>query len=300
MQKKAPALIAAFLAASIYAVSFTIAKDVMPKYVKPYGFILLRVGGATILFWLLSLFAKKEKIEKKDFITIAIAAFFGVALNMLSFFKGLSMTTPISASVIMVTTPILVLILSAIILKEKITAVKILGILVGLSGAVLLIAYGQSLNVGENAMLGNFLVFVNAASYAMYLIVVKKLTQKYHPFTFVKWLYLFGLIMIIPFSISEALEIQWQTINSSILLKILFVIVFTTFCTYLFNIFALTKLKPTTLSSFIYLQPLLATIYALLVGSDKIDTTKIIASILIFLGVFLVTKSNVVSAKAKS
>lgn len=292
MKNKIPALIAAFLAALIYAINFTVAKDVMPMYVKPFGFILLRVGGATILFWILSFFAKKEKIEKRDFLTIISAAFFGVALNMLSFFKGLSMTTPISASVIMVTTPILVLILSAFILKEKITAIKILGILIGLSGAVLLIAYGQSLNTGENAMLGNFLVFVNAASYAMYLIVVKKLTQKYHPFTFVKWLYFFGLIMIIPFSFSEALEIQWATINTSIMLKIIFVVVFSTFCTYLFNIFALTKLKPTTLSSFIYLQPLLATLYALLVGSDTINTTKILAAMLIFLGVFLVTKSN--------
>lgn len=298
MKSKAPAFIAAFSAALIYAVSFTIAKDVMPTYVKPFGFILLRVAGATLLFWLLGLFAKKEKIERNDFLTIAAAAFFGVALNMLTFFKGLSLTTPISASVIMVTTPILVLVFSAIILKEKITSIKVLGILTGLSGAVLLIAYGQSLNAGENAVLGNLLVFVNASSYAMYLIVVKKLTQKYHPFTFIKWLYLFGLIMVIPFSISEALEIQWQAINSTILLKIIFVVVFTTFCAYLFNIFALTKLKPTTLSSFIYLQPLLATIYALLVGSDKIDTIKIIAAILIFSGVFLVTKSNKNSAKA--
>lgn len=298
MKSKAPAFIAAFSAALIYAVSFTIAKDVMPTYVKPFGFILLRVAGATLLFWLLGLFAKKEKIERNDFLTIAAAAFFGVALNMLTFFKGLSLTTPISASVIMVTTPILVLVLSAIILKEKITSIKVLGILMGLSGAILLIAYGQSLNAGENAVLGNLLVFVNASSYAMYLIVVKKLTQKYHPFTFIKWLYLFGLVMVIPFSISEALEIQWQAINSTILLKIIFVVVFTTFCAYLFNIFALTKLKPTTLSSFIYLQPLLATIYALLVGSDKIDTIKIIAAILIFSGVFLVTKSNKNSAKA--
>lgn len=298
MNSKAPAFIAAFSAALIYAVSFTIAKDVMPTYVKPFGFILLRVAGATLLFWLLGLFAKKEKIERNDFLTIAAAAFFGVALNMLTFFKGLSLTTPISASVIMVTTPILVLVLSAIILKEKITSIKVLGILMGLSGAILLIAYGQSLNAGENAVLGNLLVFVNASSYAMYLIVVKKLTQKYHPFTFIKWLYLFGLVMVIPFSISEALEIQWQAINSTILLKIIFVVVFTTFCAYLFNIFALTKLKPTTLSSFIYLQPLLATIYALLVGSDKIDTIKIIAAILIFSGVFLVTKSNKNSAKA--
>ena len=292
MQYKTKAFIAAFLAALIYGVSFSIAKDVMPLYIKPYGLITLRVIGATALFWLVSAFTNNEKIEKQDFLRIGLAAVFGVALNMLTFFKGLSMTTPISASVIMVTSPIIVLFLSAIILKEKMTNLKVLGIFIGLAGAVVLIGYGQSSTPGENPLLGNLLVLINAASYSLYLIIVKKLIAKYSPITFIRWIYLFGLVLVLPFGYSELQEISWQQLPSTIYYKTGYIVVFTTFFTYLLNIFALTKLKPTTLSSFIYLQPVLATLFALFVGSDNIDIIKVIATILIFTGVYLVTKSN--------
>ncbi len=292
MNSRTSALIAAFLAALIYGISFTVAKEVMPAYIKPYGFILIRVLGATLLFWILGLFFKKETIAKQDYIRIFLAAVFGVAINMLAFFKGLSLTTPISASVMMLTTPILVLVLSAIILKEKVTAIKIIGIAIGLIGAIILIVYGQSIGTGTNAALGNFLIFVNATSYSLYIIIVKRLTDKYNPLTFIKWLYLVGLFLVIPFGYIEFKEILWQNIPTVIYYKIGFIVVFTTFFAYLFNVFALTKLKPTTLSSFIYLQPVLATSYALLAGSDTIDLTKILATIFIFSGVYLVTKSN--------
>ncbi len=292
MQDKTKAFIAAFLAALIYGISFSIAKDVMPFYIKPYGLITLRVMGATALFWIVSVFTNNEKIEKQDFLRIGLAAVFGVALNMLTFFKGLSMTTPISASVIMVTSPIIVLFLSAIILKEKMTNLKVLGIFIGLAGAVVLIGYGQSSTPGENPLLGNLLVLINAASYSLYLIIVKKLIAKYSPITFIRWIYLFGLVLVLPFGYSELQEISWQQLPSTIYYKTGYIVVFTTFFTYLLNIFALTKLKPTTLSSFIYLQPVLATLFALFVGSDNIDIIKVIATILIFTGVYLVTKSN--------
>jgi len=292
MNSRTGALVAAFLAALIYGISFTVAKEVMPTYVKPYGFILIRVLGATLLFWILGLFFKKETIDKQDYVRIFLAAIFGVAINMLTFFKGLSLTTPISASVMMLTSPILILILSAIILKEKVTSIKIIGIGIGLIGAVILIVYGQSIGTATNAALGNFLIFINATSYSLYLIIVKRLTDKYNPLTFIKWLYLVGLLLVIPFGYSEFQEIQWQEIPTVIYYKIGFIVVFTTFFAYLFNVFALTKLKPTTLSSFIYLQPVLATSYALLRGSDAVDLTKIAATLFIFSGVYLVTKSN--------
>ena len=284
------ALILATIAALIYGVSFTVAKEVMPVYVKPYGFILLRVLGATILFWISSFFIKKEHINLKDFSKIAIAAIFGVALNMLTFFKGLSMTTPISGAVIMVTTPILVLSFSAIFLKERITIIKIIGIIIGMIGAVVLISFGKKLNGGHNEVLGNFLVFINATSYALYLILVKKLTQKYHPIHLAKWLYTFGLLFVLPFSLHQVLEIDITQFTMSIWLKVGFIILFTTFVTYFFNLIAITKLKPTTVSIFIYLQPVFATIYALLTNSDSLNNIKIIATLLIFFGVYLVTK----------
>jgi len=257
MNPRSLALIALFIAAIIYGVTFTIAKEVMNTHIHPFGFIFIRVGGAMIIFWILGLFIKGEKsIEKTDFKKIGLAAFFGVGLNMLAFFKGLSFTTPISASVIMVTTPILVLIFSSIIIKEKIPNYRITGVIIGLVGAVLLIVYGHvSEGKASNRALGNFLVFINAASYAMYLVLVKNLIVKYHPIIFVKWLYLAGFIFIFPFGISEFLNVSWQEMPSDIYFKVGFVVLFTTCINYLFNLFALSKLKPTTVSVFIYLQP---------------------------------------------
>ena len=292
MNPRNSALLLAFLAALIYGVSYTVAKDVMPIYVKPYAFIILRVFGATILFWAVSFYAKKEKIERQDYLRIFLAAIFGAAFNMLTFFKGLSLTSPINASVIMLTVPIVVLLLSTIILKEKINLKKVLGIAIGLCGAFILIVYGQSINSGENPLLGNSLVFVNASLYSFYLIIVKRLTDKYHPLTFVKWIYTFGLLMVIPFGFSELQEIQWKSMSTDILLKTGFIVVFTTFFTYLFNLFALTKLKPTTLSIFIYLQPVIASIYALLTNNDTLSVVKILATLLIFTGVYIVTIVN--------
>jgi drug/metabolite transporter (DMT)-like permease len=292
MSKRNWALIAATMVSLIYGVSFTIAKDVMPTYIKPFGFILLRVFGATILFWLISFFGPTEKIQLKDFPRIIAAALFGVALNMLTFFKGLSFTSPISAAVIMVTTPIIVLILSAIIMKEKMIKRKIFGILLGLFGTGFLILYGKSIGNAANAPLGNLLVFINAVSYAFYLILVKKLMDKYNAFTFVKWIYTFGLLMVLPFGWSEYQEIQWATIPTYILWEIVFVVVFTTFFTYLFNLVSMRELKPTTVSVFIYLQPLFATIFAISLGKDELTLVKIVSAVLIFVGVYLVTQKK--------
>ncbi len=199
MSRRTLALIAVSFVAIFYGANYTIAKDVMPHYIQPFGFIVLRVSGAFLLFWLISFFGPKEKIDREDFKQIALAALFGVGINMLAFFEGLNLTTPISASVLMVTTPIIVLILAVIFLKEKIRFLKILGVLIGLSGTLLIILYGSGKSVtATNPTLGNFLIFVNAASYACYIIVVKKITQKYHPFTFVKWMYGIGFFFVSP------------------------------------------------------------------------------------------------------
>lgn len=292
MSKRTWALIAATIVSIIYGMSFTIAKDVMPLYIKPFGFILIRVFGATLLFWAISFFGPKEKIDKKDFPRIIVAALFGVALNMLTFFKGLSYTSPISGAVIMVTTPMIVLILSAIIMKERMLKRKVFGIVLGLIGTGFLILYGKSVGNATNASLGNLLVFINAVSYGFYLIIVKKLMDKYNAFTFVKWIYTFGLLMVIPFGYNEFQEIEWQNIPTIILWDIVFVVVFTTFVTYLFNLISMRELKPTTVAVFIYLQPLFATIFAISLGKDELNLVKISAAILIFAGVYLVTQKK--------
>jgi drug/metabolite transporter (DMT)-like permease len=295
MSKRNWALLAATLVSIIYGVTFTIAKDVMPKYVEPFGFILMRVGGSMLLFWLITPFFTTEKIEKQDFPRIIAAAFFGVALNMLTFFKGLSYTSPIMGAVLMVTTPMIVLVLSALLMKERMQNRKIFGLILGLIGTVFLILYGKSVINASNATLGNILVFINAVSYGFYLIIVKKLMDKYNAFTFVKWIYTFGFLMVLPFGWSEFQAVDFTNIPMDIFWKIGFVVVFSTFLTYLLNLVSMRELKPTTVAVFIYLQPLFATIFAVSLGKDDVTWVKIISAVLIFTGVYLVTQKRVKS-----
>ena len=292
MSKRFWALLAATLVSIIYGVTFTIAKDVMPKYVQPFGFITLRVGGSMILFWLIAPFFSTEKIEKADFPRIIAAAFFGVALNMLTFFKGLSYTSPIMGAVLMVTTPMIVLVLSAILMKERMKKQKVFGLILGLIGTVFLILYGKSVINASNATLGNILVFINAVSYGFYLIIVKKLMDKYNAFAFVKWIYTFGFLMVLPFGWNEFQAVDYTNLPTDIIWKIGFVVVFSTFLTYLLNLVSMRELKPTTVAVFIYLQPLFATIFAISLGKDDLGWVKIISAVLIFTGVYLVTQKK--------
>ncbi len=286
------ALAAATLVAIIYGVTFTVAKDVMPKYIAPYGFILVRVSISVVLFWITWLFGPKEKIDQKDYLRITLAAFFGVAFNMLTFFKGLSLTSQISASVLMVTTPIIVLILSAFIIKERLSFKKTTGIGLGLFGAFLLITNGKFSMIADEEMWGNFLVFINAVSYGLYLVLVKKLMDKYNALSFVPYIYTLGLMMVLPFGINQVLEVQWENLPGIIWFDIFFVVVFSTYLTYLLNLISMRVLSPTTVAVFIYLQPLFATVFAISLGKDYLTITKVLAGILVFGGVYLVTKKT--------
>ncbi|HTO35488.1 MAG TPA: DMT family transporter [Flavobacterium sp.] len=292
MSNRSWALVAATVVALIYGVTFTVAKDVMPAYIEPYGFILARVAGSAILFWLIYFLIPNRQIALIDFPRIIVAAFFGVAFNMLTFFKGLSYTSPIMSAVLMVTTPIIVLVFSAILINEKLRLSKTTGILLGLIGTIVLIIYGKSVGDASNAMWGNFLVLVNAASYAIYLIIVKKLMDKYNAFVFVPWIYTFGLLMVLPFGWDELMAVEWRLMPTDILLKTGFIVVVSTFLTYLLNLVSMRELKPTTVAVFIYLQPLFATVFAVGLGKDDINMVKIISTTLIFAGVYLVTKRN--------
>tara|TARA_B100001109_G_C18769765_1_gene430101 strand:+ start:83 stop:961 length:879 start_codon:yes stop_codon:yes gene_type:complete len=291
MKNRYLALLALVLVQLFYGVTFTFANDVIGGgHIMPFGFIVLRVTFAGALFWLLSLITSSKKIDTKDFPQLIKAAFFGVALNMLTFFKGLQYTTPINGSVIMITVPIIVLILSTILLNEKINKTKVFGISLGLFGALILSLYGQRNENGNNILLGNFLIFINALSYSYYLILIKKLTNKYHPFDFIKWLFLFGSLMVLPFGFYELTLVDWISLPAYIWFSIVFVIVFATFGTYILNPLALTNLKATTVSTFLYLQPIFAGIFAILMGSDRLDSIKVSAALLIFIGVYLVSK----------
>ena len=183
------------------------------------------------------------------------------------------------------------LILAIIFLKEKLHWKRVLGLLIGFSGAVLMVVYGKGdTATAPNPILGNFFIFINASAFACYLVIVKKLTQIYHPFTFIKWMYTLGVIMVLPFGLPEVLEMQFSEIPTSGYLSIAYVVIFVTFGTYLLNIYAIKMLKPTTVAVFIYLQPLLASIIAVFLGTDGIDAIKITAAFLIFTGVYMVSQ----------
>lgn len=278
-------------ATTIYGVNHTIAKGVMPLYIKPFGFIMIRLLGASALFWICSVFISKEKIARNDWGRILLCSFLGMGINMLSFFKGLELSTPINSAVLITLVPIIVVILSVIFLREKITLLKGSGIGLGLIGALILILLGaESRQDAPNIPFGNFLFVINAVTFGAYLILVKKLIEKYHFITLLKWLFTIGVFICLPVTISQFNQIEWTTIPLSIYSSIAFVVIGTTFLTYLFNVFALTKLKASTVSAFAYAQPLIGILFAVLMGKDQLTTIKIFGACLVMVGLYLASK----------
>ena len=290
MSKRTLALLAAFTASFIYAINHTIAKGIMPTYIKPFGFIFLRVTGASILFWMISFMTPSERIDKKDWLRVLGCAICGMVINMLMFFKGLELSTPINSAVMITISPILVFILSVFIIKEKITLKRTVGILLGCGGALGLTLFGMKTKVNApNIPLGNILFLINATSYAIYLILVKPLAQKYKSITLMKWFFLIAIFINFPITIQEFSEVDWFQLPNHVILIMIFVVVGTTFLTYLLNVYALKTLKASTIAAFIYLQPLLAILFAVSTGAEKLQPLQLLAALLVFLGVYLVT-----------
>lgn len=272
----------------IFGINYVVAKGIMPDYLLPRSIIFLRVLGATLIFWLVSLLFPREKIDRKDLLRIAVCALFGVAINQILFFEGLNLTTPINAAIIMVTIPIMVLVFAYLFLGDKITRNKSIGILFGFAGAVYLILQGGNISLKADTTLGNLLIFLNASSYALFLVLVKPLLKKYSALTVMKWIFTFGLIYIIPFSLHLVIASDFNAIPTNIWLSIIYVVVFTTVLAYFLNNFSLKTISPTMNSAYIYLQPLLATVVALLASKDTLTYVEILAAIFIFTGVYFV------------
>ena len=293
MSNTTKAHVAIFIVGVIYGLNYVIAKDVMQGYVQPRGFIFIRVIGASLLFWLFHSSAKAEKIERKDFVRIALCGLTGVALNQMMFFEGLNLTTAINASIIMTSSPIIVLLISAIVFKEKLTPAKIIGISLGAAGATYLIAGNKEVSLLESSTsLGNLYVFINALSYSIYLILVKPLMAKYQALTVIKWVFLAGFLFVLPFGAGQFLEVEWSAMGWKIILEIAFVVIFTTFVAYLFNVFALKTLSSTVVSSYIYIQPFFATAAAIALKVEVLTWPQVVAAALIFTGVYLVSFSK--------
>ena len=299
MDKRTLGFLAALGATVIYGLNHTIAKNIMPIYITPFGFILLRVLGAAILFWVVSFFIKPEKIQKKDWPRLIACSFLGMVINMLAFFKGLELSTPVNSSVIITISPIIVFIFSAILLKEKIQFLKTIGIILGFMGAVILVLYTSKTGINApNIPLGNVLFIVNSFAYGLYLVLVKPLIEKYNIITLLKWLFLLAVFLNLPVTFNEFVSVKWSVLPiKDAVLPMLFVVVGTTFCTYLFNAYALRTLSPSTVSSFIYLQPIVGIVYAVSTKSDTLSLVSVTGMILIFIGIYLVTKKKVISNK---
>ena len=289
MNRKILAHIALFLANLIYGINYTVAKDVMPNFIQPLGFIFLRVLGAGLLFWFFFRFFFYEKVAKKDLFKLAVCGLFGVAINQMLFFEGLNLTTPINAAVIMVINPILVLAIGAYLSIENINTRKLIGILLGACGALSLITYGGIVELHQDHFIGNLMILINATSYAIYLVLVKPLMKTYKPLTVISWVFFFGFIYVIPFGWREFEMIEWQNMPNYIIWEVSFVVICTTFLAYLFNIFGLKSLNTSTVSTYIYLQPVLASVVAILANSDELNMIKIVSAIIIFSGVYLVS-----------
>jgi drug/metabolite transporter (DMT)-like permease len=279
--------IALFFVALIYGLNYSIAKEVMPQYLGPQAFIFMRVIGAGILFWLVTAFRKFEKIALRDMPLFFLCGLCGVALNQMLFFEGLNLTTPINAAIIMVTTPMLVLLFSALQARSWPAPFRLLGILTGAGGAVFLILSNNDLAPGIKGTLGDFYVFLNAAFFGLYLVIVKPLMVKYKPLTVINWVFFFGMLVAAPFGYRDFQNIAWETLHTEVYIKIAFVIVAVTFLTYLLNTYALKTVSATVVSSYIYLQPLLAAAIAIALGSDVLTWQKVVSALLIFIGVYL-------------
>ncbi len=262
----------------------------MPRLIQPLGFILIRVGVVTFLFWLSFMGGSRfrAKIQRKDWPILILGGLFGVALNQMMFFMGLNLTFPIHAALIMMSTPLLITIIALFMLREKIGPGKAIGLLLGISGAILLMSAGKELTITGNSTRGDFFILINATSYAVYLVMIKPLMHRYRPIIVIRWVFLFGFLMVIPFGWPQFSAINWAVFTFNDYLCVIFIVVCVTFFTYLWNIYGLHILSPSVAGAYIYMQPIFAAIISVIFTGEKLTLIKLLATILIFSGVYMV------------
>ncbi len=287
---------------AIWGLMSPIAKLVMSAgIVSPLLMTDMRIMGAAILFWLLSLFTKRETVPAKDLLLLAGAGMLGVLFNQGSFIFGVSFTSPGEASIITTTMPMWVMLFAYILLKEPITLKKVGGIILGASGALILVYSGWAHNHQEanNPLLGDVLVLTAQLSYALYLTFYKNFIKKYSLVTLMKWMFTFASIVILPFSINTISETNFLSLGIYEVLGASYVVVFGTFAAYICIMTGQKNLRPTIVGMYNYLQPIVASIIGVYLGLDEFTWHKYTAVILIFAGVYLVTISKS-AAKLKS
>jgi len=276
----------------IYGLNYSIAKSVMPDSIKPFALVSLRSISTAALFWITSLFMPKEPVKNKDLLFLFGVSFFGVVINQTLFLVGLDMTSPINSSIILSTNPIFAFVFAALILKERITFLKGTGLAIGLSGVLLLILQNGTPDISSSTFIGDTYTLVNTISWAFYTVIIKRMLERYHPITVMKWTFLFGMLINLPLGYNQWSTMDWSAISLNAWLAIGFVVVFATYLGYLLITFGLRKLSPTVVSTYTYTQPIIAAYLASLMGQDHITLVMVISALLIFAGVFVVSRQK--------
>lgn len=275
----------------IFGANYSVVKNISPRLTGPFGLNLMRVSVTIVLLWLLYLIRPSTAaIKKKDIGRFVLCGLTGVAINQLLFIKGLTMTSPIHASLLILATPIFITILAVWFAKEKFTYYKAIGLLLGISGAVLLVLQKEHQTIGSNILLGDIFCTLNAISYAVYFILVTPLMKEYPPIHVIRWVFTFGTLMILPFGLGEFLQINWGLYHFADYTSLAFVVLAATFFAYLFNIYGLAHLNPSTVGAYIYLQPVYAAVIAIIFLGEQLTWQKIAAAVLIFSGVYLANR----------
>jgi drug/metabolite transporter (DMT)-like permease len=276
----------------IYGFNYSIAKDVMPSHIKPLALVSLRTFMTTIFFWIAGLFLPRESVSRKELLLLFVFSFFGVVINQTLFLAGLNLTTPVNSSIINSTNPIFAFVFAAIILEESVTLLKGFGLALGFTGVLALILQNGYPDLGSATFVGDLILLINTTSWAFYTVIIKRMLEKYHPVTVMKWTFLFGVLTTLPVGYSQWSTMDWSAIHWKGWMEIGYVVVFATFLGYLLLSFGLRRLSPTIVSIYTYTQPVIAAYIATMLGQDHINFAMILSALLIFTGVFVVSRQN--------
>jgi drug/metabolite transporter (DMT)-like permease len=271
-------------------VNYSLVKLISPAMIGPFALNLIRVVVCVFLFWSIWLLGKtKAGIRKKDLGRFILCGITGVAVNQMLFIKGLTMTSTIHASLLMLVTPLVVTLFAFWILKEQFTSFKAIGLLLGITGSVFLILQKESNQHASNYLLGDLLILINSISYSIYFILVKPLMKTYSTLHVIRWVFTFGLPLIIPFGWQETLAIRWNAFHTEHIIALSCVVLTGTFLAYYFNAYGLQHLGAGVTGSYIYTQPFLVVLIATIAVGETLTWQKIFAATLIFGGVYLVS-----------
>lgn len=296
MKEKLKGHSAMFTANFLWGIMSPISKAIfLTGTISAFSLTNMRMAGAAILFWIASLFMPREPVTKRDLLLLFVASLFGITLNQGFFVLGLSYTTPIDASVVASLAPIITMILAAFIQKEPMTGKKVVGVFMGLSGALMLILNGAgtvSEGLSGGRVMGDLFCLVAEISFAIYYVALKGLISRYTPVTLMKWMFLFSAICCLPLGGNDLLSIPYSDLSGTIYLDLFFVVFGATFLSYMLVSIGQKRLRPTILSMYNYTQPIVASLLAVWWGMDSFDLKKGFAILLVFLGVYVVTTSK--------